>query len=184
MQSNPYLPKIYSVNLYKIYKLNEPYYFYRLRMEKLYPLTTLSTPELQQIVDKAFYITSRPSAGSKMDLGKVKMKDEHTPTTIRNGKETPTGKTDEYNKTELLTMVIDTIDGALEYRNYSGNIINHSIDNTVNIKDPKLKHAIFIIKNLLRAGGVINDIHGDNLMFRRTSIGPQLVILDPLSNYA
>lgn len=72
-------------------------------------------------------------------------------------------------------IFVQTIDDAIK------NISNHNAG-TVNIKDPLLKQAILIIKKILKNRNFGNDIHGRNIMIRRTSVGPQLVITDPLSS--
>lgn len=55
------------------------------------------------------------------------------------------------------------------------------VDGMVKIVDKQLLQAIAIISNLRKRGGGVLDLHAENIMARRTSIGPQLVITDPLS---
>lgn len=61
-------------------------------------------------------------------------------------------------------------------------IIEKYINNINNLKDDNLIKAINIIETIRRSGyNEFNwDLHSGNLMARRTSKGPQLVIIDPL----
>lgn len=83
----------------------------------------------------------------------------------------------ENDHTPNVRDMIATIDYAISSGFKKVKSVNHS----TNLKDPHLKQAILIIKKLVRNSGLTNDIHGGNLMFRRTSVGVQLVITDPLS---
>lgn len=50
-----------------------------------------------------------------------------------------------------------------------------------NIKDPQLLQAIKLIKKLIDSNpNYMNDMHPENIMFRGTSVGPQLVLMDPI----
>lgn len=48
------------------------------------------------------------------------------------------------------------------------------------IQNPQLIEAMAIVKKLM-SYGYTNDLHGSNIMIRRTKYGPQLVITDPLA---
>ncbi len=151
LQSNPYLPKIYKIKIYKtvnVEKKNRIEYFYVVQMEKLYPIEQLDSKEMEMITNKALHIKSTPN-------NKEKIRAPHD-------------------------ALVDTLYNALSYVRYQDDSVGHeSIDNTVNIKDPQLKQAILFVKKSIRISGG-NDLHEGNLMFRRTSVGPQLVITDPL----
>lgn len=52
-----------------------------------------------------------------------------------------------------------------------------------NIKDPVLKQALTVIHKLLQKRGTFEpDLHGNNIMVRGTPYGPQLVLMDPISD--
>jgi hypothetical protein len=49
-----------------------------------------------------------------------------------------------------------------------------------NTTDPYLKQAAHIIQHIRATNDLLIDIHAGNIMWRLTSVGPQLVITDPL----
>lgn len=49
------------------------------------------------------------------------------------------------------------------------------------IKDPKLKHAMVLLRSLVKEKDVRPDMHAGNVMVRRGPGGPQLVITDPVA---
>lgn len=53
---------------------------------------------------------------------------------------------------------------------------------TTYIKDPKLKHALILLRGLVKDNDVLQDIHAGNVMIRRGPGGPQLVLTDPVSS--
>lgn len=83
---------------------------------------------------------------------------------------------------------------AEQFRTYASQILDSSvyenphsggdyIDTT--IKDKRLRQAMNIIKNVWESNnGFGTDLHSENIMFRTTAQGPQLVITDPLSRDA
>lgn len=150
LQSNPYLPKIYNI---KIYKNADSKYYYVLTMEKLFPVRQLNDHEVEAILDRAFHIKGSKKSGN-------------------------------HNQSDPMRILLTSIDSALmapkEF--YLDSVKNQSANSMTNIKDPSLKQALMIIKKFIRDDKAINDIHDGNVMFRRTSVGAQLVITDPLSN--
>lgn len=48
------------------------------------------------------------------------------------------------------------------------------------IKDPALRQTLQIIKSVLDRSGKTSDVHHKDLMCRRTTAGPQIVIIDPI----
>jgi hypothetical protein len=70
---------------------------------------------------------------------------------------------------ELLRYMTKTLKDP-NYKDIKGN----------SIKDPQLIEAINIIRYLEKTG-YGEDLHGGNIMVRRTKYGPQLVLTDPLS---
>lgn len=48
------------------------------------------------------------------------------------------------------------------------------------VQDKKFREACAIVGNIAKKTGHIVDMHSGNAMIRRTSVGPQLVITDPL----
>lgn len=66
----------------------------------------------------------------------------------------------------------DLLDGV-------GALFHHMFDGSAGVQDKLLRQAKQFITNL-KVG--IMDMHSGNIMVRRTSVGPQLVITDPLVN--
>ena len=48
------------------------------------------------------------------------------------------------------------------------------------IRDPLLAQALKAIREIAQQGDFSPDIHPENVMIRPTSVGPQMVITDPL----
>ncbi|CAB4133417.1 hypothetical protein UFOVP257_182 [uncultured Caudovirales phage] len=62
-------------------------------------------------------------------------------------------------------------------------ILNVNSTSMRNIKDRNLKAALVIIHNILKKYDIFEpDIHGNNIMVRGTPYGPQLVLMDPISD--
>jgi hypothetical protein len=55
-----------------------------------------------------------------------------------------------------------------------------STDFEYQIKDKKLTEAVMLLRELISKGYIEEDLHINNVMIRRTSVGPQLVITDPV----
>jgi hypothetical protein len=59
----------------------------------------------------------------------------------------------------------------------------HDAEMLSNVKDPLLKQALSVInKILLKRESFEPDIHHNNIMIRGTPVGPQLVLMDPISD--
>ena len=67
----------------------------------------------------------------------------------------------------------------LKIVNNISDLITHN-DNS-HIKDKELLNAAKFIQSVQRKHNLKFDVHWNNVMFRRTSYGPQIVITDPLS---
>ena len=65
------------------------------------------------------------------------------------------------------------LSNGIDLADYSSNLRQE-------IKDPHLLAAIEFIKKVAREENYGTDLHADNIMVRRTSVGPQIVINDPL----
>lgn len=59
--------------------------------------------------------------------------------------------------------------------------IKNRINYDQEVKSKKLKEVIDLIKNLISEHGFVNDVGGENIMFRRTPHGYQLVFSDPIA---
>lgn len=151
MQSNPYFPKIYGM---KVYQTPDEWYFYVVKMEKLYPLTDLSEDEMAAIVEKTLHIKHFTPDDASASLNDVD---------------------------ETLRKVIATIERGIGHGNHQNFPNKRDVTALTNIKDPQLKQAVMVSKQFTRSGEHNNDIHSANVMFRRTQHGAQLVITDPLS---
>ncbi len=160
MDSNPYLPKVYKIDFYKT---KTGLIAFTLEIERLHPVDDLSVDELLFLGDKIFgnfseYIHSMFGSAPEYD------------------------EDDEYNK-ELFkkykVRITDHFADVIEALASRGTTSTRRKD--LKIIDPRFRHAISIINQLKRGGGVWMDIHAGNLMFRRTQHGPQLVITDPIS---
>lgn len=73
------------------------------------------------------------------------------------------------------------------WRNIAGQLDDCLHDNNAeaiaNIKDQNLKAALTVIHKILQKRGTFEpDIHGNNIMIRGTRYGPQLVLMDPISD--
>lgn len=50
------------------------------------------------------------------------------------------------------------------------------------VRDPKFAEAALLVRELINRRHIVDDLHINNVMVRRTSVGPQLVITDPVKN--
>lgn len=140
----------------KIYKIKNNFdrygkMSYKMNMEKLYPITDLSVEELDAILER---ITIANLIKYKKDQILQYRNSDFESTALQ--------------PKDLASIISDVIDSSLE-----GYL---SI-----IKDRELKRALTLIINLRKKyPKMINDIKPANLMFRRTSVGAQLVVIDPV----
>lgn len=145
--SNPYLPRIYSVKIYraKPVKAKDGEMYtpmggqYVIEMERLHKLDELSKEELIAIAERIF------------------------PQWDEQGNE-------HHQLSALLRAIGRAAQGKPELKQ---------------IKDRQLVRALALIHNIEKRKRNISDIemdmHGGNYMVRRTPVGPQLVIIDPLA---
>lgn len=71
-------------------------------------------------------------------------------------------------------------------RGMNGGLITSAMNRTLHtgeydeIRDPLLAQALKAIREIAQQGDFSPDIHPENIMIRPTSVGPQIVITDPL----
>lgn len=83
---------------------------------------------------------------------------------------------DEYRKTDYFT-------GNFEERDILAGLISRVVQRKISIshiQDKKFREALALIGNITKRTQHFSDTHSGNFMIRRTSVGPQLVITDPL----
>lgn len=177
MENNPYFPKIYKVKVNQFTHgatpEKDPLHGYDVEMERLVPLNSLTSKELEYLGDKMFY-----------EFDNL-VKFMHT-TMDR----TPRYEKQYYKRNPIVTSS-DKLSASIAIS--LNNIIRRTSLPMTQIKDPLLKQALlfiksFIIKNerptTFRGSKVpkhyVPDIKGDNIMVRRSPTGPQLVLVDPI----
>jgi hypothetical protein len=80
----------------------------------------------------------------------------------------------ENNKRDIWRAISFQLDDCI------GNVRSEAMQN---IKDRNLKSALVIIHNVMKKSDFFEpDIHGGNIMIRGTPYGPQLVLMDPISD--
>ena len=158
--SNPYLPRVYRVKQYMQTT-------YVIEMERLDRFEHLDNEELLAIGDKMFFNF-----------------EEEVRTRIRNSKGM-TGRTKQ-RRNHMIDIKINISDERKHYQ--VENCLLEKLQDVfgdggdvVNIRDPKLKEAVMIVKNAMSVNDSLLDIEARNIMIRRTSTGPQLVITDPIA---
>ena len=180
---NPYLPKIYDVQVRRTDKgagLNE--YVYYVDMERLHPLDTLSEEEAnmigEQIIDNW-----NAWANQRFDPGRDK-RDPGNPLTR---KQRRGGKM--YHGPEKYKTALFSFFKNLHMRKpyppvnpVSGEKVPSTFRNIDKITDSNLKQALLFIREIMRTdSSIFNDMHAGNIMVRRGRGIPQLVITDPVA---
>lgn len=132
-ESNPYFPRIYSINT--VQDKNSKMQRYSVNMEKLQTIRSASPESIFAIHDKIF----GEDSASTQSIYRI------------------------YNllNTKLRSMIYNI--------------------NSYKIYDEQCMEALQLIYNLRTEYDFDNDLHINNMMIRKTSIGDQLVITDPLS---
>lgn len=153
---NPYFPKIYNV---KVRKDNYGISTYSVEMERLQNFSTLSPEEVLMLGERMFFSfrsMAKDAAAYRRELA-------------------PTEYRDKITTLEFGTVAFALIK-AIEKVIYEGDKV------ATYIKDPNLRGALTILKHLIKnnSSEFSPDIHGDNIMVRRTPGGPQIVIVDPV----
>jgi len=193
---NLYFPKIYSIKVYETPPSEMYSYsmFYIVEMERLESFKDASLHELEMLADRMFYdfddfVKMAAATQLKSNTGldwdpqnigpelrrmsyvmKQRQKIPPHPAEKRSNQELKISEQDKHNL--YVGIIAEFLDNAVK---------GHKSDLLAQIKDPMLKQALMLIKKLLSQGGHGRDIHYGNIMVRRTSVGPQLVITDPLS---
>lgn len=156
IQRNPYFPKIYSVRVVPDKHGNQ---MYSVEMERLLEFNTLSAEECVMLGERLFFNF--------------------------------TGFAKEYvaRRRELIsTQQRNTV--SMKSKGTAGFVLLKAIEKCINfgekvatyVKDPKLKEALIILRDLIKKDeDVVPDIHDGNIMIRRGPGGPQLVLTDPVA---
>lgn len=168
IDSNPYFPKTYTVDI-KLDRNGQPHPQYH--VESLVHGTDYSkqaeTPtQGEGYTGDSFYWMANRMYGNENWIKAAPM------TAIMSMHKKPL-KVPQYVWAKLAALY------RLLYKEYP----NMSTATKYNLElDPKLVQAIKLIKKLENSNPLFtDDQHANNLMIRRTSIGPQLVINDPLA---
>lgn len=159
MATNPYFPRIYDVRVYPTLpdwerpKRDQPAGEYVIEMERLEPTTVLSSAEVSAIGRKIFKSWNEEAMKS-------------------HGRTYNDGEDDQQIRLYRARYLAVHMSAAVG--KYGPNIHD--------VHDEKLLEAIELIERVSAKPGMFLDMHEDNIMVRRTSIGPQLVIIDPLAD--
>lgn len=89
----------------------------------------------------------------------------------------------EGQKERLRSLYPTLFTGDVEERDMFASIVARAMKQQISlsvVQDKKFREAIAIVGNIAKKEGHIVDMHSGNMMIRRTSVGPQLVITDPL----
>lgn len=188
MKKNPYLPKIYNIRFFSHAhpkKEDEKSYQYEVELERLRPLYEL--------------LDDQGQGYSAFDWDE----NEDDPQQSHNKQIAAMGKRmfnnfSRYLKishgfpvdalSELLTFFTSDSKKLKRTKGY-GEIFTELEENIrkadVSVKDKRLRTAIAHIKNAMQAGNIsFSDLKPENMMLRITSIGPQLVITDPVRDFS
>lgn len=153
--NNPFFPRIFNL---KTFRSKDGKYTYKVNMEKLNPLDTLSLEELVRIGNELFSdfnaVYQERKEGHE-SVNKMRTKSEYA--------------------TNVLTRLAQT---ALAQCFHS--VLTASGPST-NIKNAHLKQAMMLIRSVLyKNKRFVADLHKGNIMVRRGPFAPQLVITDPI----
>ena len=151
-QSNPYFPRFRSMN--KFHGNNKQSYV--TKMEPLEKYDTLSGKEREMLVNKLF-------GEHGIDIINHYFEEDNRKAKRRE-------PTKEYFPGEKLTWAVQS---ALENDTWADEL-------RWQIEDKKFEQAIEFIQKIAKDTGYEFDMSQNNLMVRRTSVGPQLVFNDPL----
>ncbi len=159
-QQNPYFPRIYSVKSF-MHTYDKP--SYHVRMERLQPLSELPLEVLESMMKRMFHPQALQADGLTSEQRRIRHNLE---------KGTNPDELEEINRENLYDHMSLLL----------ARVVTEPAQMAL-IKDPMLKQAMMFIRTLHQKGVGDIDIHEENLMFRPTPHGPQLVITDPLMPY-
>lgn len=166
--SNPFFPKIYKLETYRGNTDVGQRYTYQVNMEKLAPLTSLSTEEILRIGRELF---------SDYD---IVFKKERNRYEVRGTK--PSGNISKDNEQKIKFDYAYHRIAILALAQCFDNAIQTDVSRSNNITNSYLNKAILLIRKILKSNpSFLPDLHGGNLMVRRGPFAPQIVITDPVS---
>ena len=154
-QSNPYFPRFRDMSKYTGQDNRKSYIS---RMEPLEKYQKLSDREREALLDRLF-------SDHGKDVMKHYWEEEH-----RNWGDAAYLDDEDLHKVEVLAWAIRA---AIENNTWADEL-------RWEIEDDKFKEAIEFLQDAAEESNYELDVHYNNLMVRRTSVGPQLVINDPL----
>lgn len=143
-------PYFPKVDEIKRFKSPDGKEFFSVRMEKLNNMAQLSTKEIQAFYSRAF---TRPVSDEEV-------------VTMTKQIVSPMRRKEAGDKVWVLAMT-EFIENCVE-----------DPDEAKKIADPQLKQAVDVLRMFMKHG-YMGDIHPENIMFRRTPYGAQLVFTDP-----
>lgn len=156
IQRNPYFPKIYSIKIIPDKHGNQ---MYSVDMERLLNFETLSAEECVMLGERMFF----NFAGFAKEY--VARRKEIMPSQHRDAVSMKSKGTAGF-------VLLKAIEKCI---NYGEQVATY-------VKDPRLKEAMMILRDLIKKDHDVSpDIHDGNVMVRRGPGGPQLVLTDPVS---
>jgi hypothetical protein len=157
--NNPFFPKIHKL---ETFRGKDGKYTYRVNMEKLSPLKTLSTEEAVRIGTELFAEYGPAHKAMRKNYGIKPTRPSEDPEQDDQG----------HNKHfAAIYILAECFQQAL-----------YSDGPPTNILNSHLKQAITLLRNILKKRqSFAPDLHAGNLMVRRGPFAPQIVITDPIS---
>lgn len=166
---NPFLPRLGMIET--IMGRDNTFYL-KIHMEKLHPFKTVDSSSAEGI--------ARILYGESKDFSKMehayKIIEDYSITDIEHLQLTLFPLWAFLGGSYLMSNIVDT-----NYRPLTKALtdVKDSIeDNGIRVTNNEMKEALKLVNNI--KNGTL-DLHFNNVMIRRTSIGPQLVIIDPLA---
>lgn len=166
--NNPFFPKIHNL---QTFRGSDGKYTYKVELEKLHPLSSLSTEEIITIGRKLF------TNFDQLFKNRKKMFDVGTnPSSDTSEYHDDTNKRQHQYESKLRYAAMNTLSMLFD------KAIDWSSEVSTNIKDPNLKKALMMIRSIVKSTpNSTPDIHEDNIMVRRGPFAPQIVITDPIA---
>ena len=153
--SNPFLPRIYKRSEFTMAK-NEKQKAYTYSIEKLEPITECSFREIVMLAE---------TAGIREDVLEIH---------VNEYKECKGAANEDQCKYDVRDNIIYEISSFLD-----GLILKDKIS-----PNEQLNKAVDVVKAALHVSGRFElDFTSSNIMIRRTSVGPQLVLSDPIFDH-
>jgi hypothetical protein len=158
--NNPFFPKVFNL---ETFRGKDGKYTYKVNMEKLAPLKTLSLEEITRIGSELFTDFAAVYKHARTEYG------------IKDTRPTGDAHTDNDKQQTKLFLAVRAFADCFQQAAYSDSP-------PTNIKNAYLKQALMFIRNILkRNSSFAPDLHQGNMMVRRGPFAPQIVITDPIS---